>query len=399
MGIDSIDPKAWKLVGHMGNSAVYTGRENINAGTINTKNQNMTVSVSLQVYQLLKNDQSEIYDYYLVAGTYFHGISGSPSDPSTNWFSVGYYANYMELTIETKDEAQLVEEFGPNSTVGTTTQGFSIGGGIASGVSSDKPYAVGNVSAAVSFSFSTPDVTFAARPGLRAVQWRADLPHVGWTSPAVPANPRPASYSGYGWNPGVIFRVPACASFNPKGSCKVEFEFDYTRGTCNDTKGETIALTYVPDTSAALSAGAGAPPAPIQKLPTILQALAARCADNGKPGITDTYLAALQMTGINDHFNDNNAMMVVHAPSNAAIATYMDELGIEAARFTSAFSIPVIENFLRERIAIADNADMEKIGKSVATDGNTVVHCRDGILIISDQITPPKEMAGLVGIY
>lgn len=105
------------------------------------------------------------------------------------------------------------------------------------------------------------------------------------------------------------------------------------------------------------------------------------------------------MTGINDHFNDNNAMMVVHAPSNAAIATYMDELGIEAARFTSAFSIPVIENFLRERIAIADNADMEKIGKSVATDGNTVVHCRDGILIISDQITPPKEMAGLVGIY
>lgn len=85
----------------------------------------------------------------------------------------------MRLTIETEVEIHRIEDYGLNSAVGAATQGFWMGGGITSCVSSGKFYAVGTVSAGVSFSFSSPKVVFVVRPGLRSALWRANLPHVG----------------------------------------------------------------------------------------------------------------------------------------------------------------------------------------------------------------------------
>lgn len=53
--------------------------------------------------------------------------------------------------------------------------------------------------------------------------------------------------------------------------------------------------------------------------------------------LINTYSAALQMTGIDDHFNGNNAGMAIHASTNVAIGTHLEKLGIEVTIFTSAF--------------------------------------------------------------
>lgn len=45
--------------------------DSANAVAVSTKDQRMTISVNLQMYQLLKFYQSEIHDYYLIAGSFF----------------------------------------------------------------------------------------------------------------------------------------------------------------------------------------------------------------------------------------------------------------------------------------------------------------------------------------
>jgi hypothetical protein len=215
------------------------GRENPGWGTVTTRDQRMSASVRMYLYKLgtALGTQS---DYFAVYGLMNHGIAHTNKEyqsynPGPNWLSVGYYATDMSLVLELLTDGD-VWDSGPSSTVGSNTTGFSLGGNLSAGQFGESGIAQVGVSASFSASFSSPDVSTGHSEVGKAVRWDIKLPGVGFISPAVPANPKPASYAGYQWHYGVIFEVPKGTDLELRVAPRVKWVYDNPRGTVNDTK-------------------------------------------------------------------------------------------------------------------------------------------------------------------
>jgi hypothetical protein len=216
-----------------------TGRGNPGWGTVTTQDQSMDGSVRMYLYKLATAAAAQ-EDYFAVFGHMSHGIAHGnkeyqPYNPTPNWVSVGYYANHMSLVLELLTDGD-VWDSGPHSTVGSNTTGFSLGGNLSAGFMGKDPIAQAGVSASFSASFSSPDVTTGHSEVGKTLRWDVGLPAVGFVSPGVPANPKPASYAGFQWYFGGIFQVPKGTNLQLRVAPRVRWEFDWPRGSENDTK-------------------------------------------------------------------------------------------------------------------------------------------------------------------
>lgn len=392
MPIDQLNPDVWKLVGRMDGLWSVKGGDDYGWGTVSTKDQTLTASAQLGVYKLMQGDQSRTKDYYLVAGDVFHGIQGSPEKPGANWVSVGFYANYMKLKLSGQTPGTRLYTFGPNSTVETASIGFSIGGSLSAGASKkDGPSGEAGLNASVSISFSASEVSFVASPASTAIEWYTRLPHVGWISPAVPANPGNASYGGYIWNPALIFEVPEGLPLMVTGSLEVDFEFNWTRGIRKRSFTPVIPLAYHPDGKPRLAEEAG-------KLPTIVQKLHALAASRGQDGETDAFLAVLGRLDLLKSFGDSTLQQIVIAPSNKAIETYLTDhpalalqwSGVQASRWWNDWIDARIRNI--EPAASTNSAALSGLKKALAP-ADRYYQCADGILVVTDDYLRSETLA------
>jgi hypothetical protein len=205
---------------------------------IDTENQELSGELRVTGYKLQTPNTK--YDFYSVFGQMTHGVShgGGAYDPSTNWVSVGYYANAMSLVLGVVNDAPGAEiwDAGPTSTVGTDTSSFNIGGNLSGGTMAGEPVLTAGVSGGFGASFSSPDVTIATSQVGDHVRWDVKLPSVGYVSPGNPANPREPSYAGYKWYFGVIYAVPKAKGLILSVNPEIDWEFDYTRGIAYNTK-------------------------------------------------------------------------------------------------------------------------------------------------------------------
>ncbi len=393
MPIDQLNPDVWKLVGRMDGLWTSDGGDDYGWGTVSTKAQTLTASAQLGVYKLMQGDQSRTKDYYLVAGDVFHGIQGSPQNPGANWVSVGFYANYMRLKLFGQTPGTRLYTFGPNSTVETASIGFSIGGGLSAGASKkDGPSGGVELNASVSVSFSASEVSFVASPASTAIEWYTRLPHVGWISPAYPANPGNASYGGYIWNPALIFEVPEGRPLVVSGSLEVDFEFNWTRGIRKRSFTPVISLAYHPDGKPRVADDAG-------KLPTIVQKLHSLAASAGQDGETDAFLAVLDRLDLLTSFGDSTLQQVVIAPSNKAIEKYLTDhpalalewSGVQANRWWADWIDARIRNI---EPAASTNPAMLAGLKKVLTPKERYYQCADGQLIVTDDYKRSETLAG-----
>nr|CAD6408901.1 hypothetical protein REQ54_00464 [Rhizobium sp. Q54] len=380
MPIETLNPDVWKLVGHLDGTWTANGGENYGWGSVPTESQTLTAAAILPVYKLQQGDQSQLKDYYLVAGDTYHGIQGSPSNPSANWVSVGFYANYMNLEIRCTTPGARVLTFGPNSTVEQATISFSIGGELSVEGGTEGGKAGGSLSASVGVSFTASEVSFAARPATRSISWRASLPGVGWLGPAVPPNPARPSYAGYLWNPAVIFELPQGQTPALEGTFLVDFEYNWTRGIRKRAFDKPIALSYQPEKHA-IDAEA--------KLPTILERLTELGATPGTPGRTDTFLAALRSSGAIKGFDDSNVKLLVIAPTNQAIEGYFSANPTVAAAAVSPANARWLEDFLGERIkplggGTLSSDTLARLRKATTSQGEWF-DCADGTLHLTDE--------------
>ena len=320
MPIETLNPEVWKLVGTLNGEWKTNGGKDFGWGTVKTSSQTLTANALLSVYKLMRGNQNLTRDYYLVVGDVYHGIQGSPSTPSSNWVSVGFYANHMKLRLETNSQQARLVTFGPNSTVEQATISFSIGGELSAEYSKEGPKGGASLSANVGVSFTASEVSFAARPATQSIEWQARLPHVGWVSAGVPANPGRPSYAGYIWNAAAIIEVPQGATPNFKGRFEVDFEFNWTRGIRKRSFTPEIDLVYQSLTRTGTSDIEVIPP-----LPTILETLRSLASSTGRDGKTDTFLAALENSRVIDALGDSNLDQIVIAPTNLAVQTYFDQ--------------------------------------------------------------------------
>lgn len=380
MPIESMNPEVWKLVGHMDGTQTRSGGPNLGPGSVPTESQTLTAAAILPVYKLMQGDQSKTRDYYLVTGDVYHGIQGSPVDPGSNWLSVGFYANYMNLELRCTTPGARVMTFGPNSTVEQATISFSIGGELSGEAGTEGATVGASLSASVGVSFTASEVSFATRPSPTSISWRTSLPGVGWLGPAVPPNPARPSYAGYLWNPAVIFELPQGMSPDLHGEFVVDFEYNYTRGLRARGFTDPITLQYKID-------GMAANPKP--QLPTILERLAELTASNGVSGQTDTFLAALHRSGAASGFGDSTVQLLVVAPTNKAIEAYLTAHPAIAAAAVSPANARWLEDFLVERIlplsvGKSGPAALARLQKATSTHGEWLP-CADGILHLSNE--------------
>ncbi|MEH6691713.1 MAG: hypothetical protein V7774_11050 [Pseudorhizobium pelagicum] len=388
MPIESLNPEVWKLVGHMDGTRTRTGGPNFGWGSVPTENQKLTAAAVLPVYKLMQGDQSRLRDYYLVAGDVYHGIQGSPVDPSANWVSVGFYANYMTLDIRCRTPGARVMTFGPNSSVEQATVSFSIGGELSGEAGTEGGKGGASLSASVGVSFTASEVSFASRPSTNSISWRTSLPGVGWLGPATPPNPAEPSYAGYLWNPAVIFEVPQGAFPALEGDFVVDFEYNWTRGIRARGFNDVIPLHFQPDGVAATRE---------EKLPTILERLAELGSHEGEPGRSDTFLAALQRSGAARGFGDSTVQLLVTAPTNAAFAGYFSDHPAVAAAAVSPANMRWLEDFLAQRIhpltagKVGPNL-MTRIQKATTSSGDWF-QCADGVLHLSDDYEVDPNLA------
>ncbi|MGF6173775.1 hypothetical protein [Ensifer sp. 4252] len=384
MPIETLNPEVWKLVGTLNGEWRTNGGKDFGWGTVKTSSQTLTANALLSVYKLMHGDQNLTRDYYLVAGDVYHGIQGSPSNPSSNWISVGFYANHMTLRIEATSAQARLLTFGPNSTVEQATISFSIGGELSAENSSEGPKAGASLSANVGVSFTASEVSFAARPGSRSIEWHTSLPHVGWVSSGMPANPGRPSYAGYIWNPAVIIEVPQGVVPNLKGRFEVDFEYNWTRGIRKRSFTPGIDLIYQSLTKTAADDVQEELP-----LPTILETLRSLAATTGRDGKTDTFLMALERSRVIDAVGDSNLDQIVIAPTNMAIQNYFDSHPQTALEAVSPQNQSWLDTWIAERVIStpANSIEVAKLStsvKGIATMTGEWFECADGLLLVTD---------------
>jgi hypothetical protein len=197
-------------------------------GAIQTANQELSTGLNLYVFKSAAPIQGS--NYYLVTGTFRHGVMVHPAGTSvnlSNWLSVGIYATEMKLVIS-GNGAQIADCGGPSSTVNSTTAGWSVSA--SGGADSSGPN--GSASVGYSYSNTAPDVSFAATCSSDTFVVTASLPGVT----ASRNNPESPSYGGYQFVPGTLFKVPVASNGNPQQELKltvttgVQWQYNYTRG-------------------------------------------------------------------------------------------------------------------------------------------------------------------------
>jgi hypothetical protein len=118
------------------------GRSDVGLGAISTSGQRMTLSNTIVPYKLKGNDPAN--DYWLLSGIETHGVQGNPGNPADNWVSVGYYASDMNLELKCLNGT--LQDYGPLSTQGQNTTGWTVGGSLSASVDSSKGPSGGRVS-------------------------------------------------------------------------------------------------------------------------------------------------------------------------------------------------------------------------------------------------------------
>jgi hypothetical protein len=213
-----------------------SGRSDPGWGTVPTAGQTLSGSLDGFGYKLAKAANVK-EDYYAVYGHMSHGIlhSDGAYDPEPNWVSVGYYAMYMSLLLELTTDGATVYDYGPISTVGSDSTSFSIGANL-SGTVGDFNTISGGGSVGFGASFASPNTVISAARVEHAVRWDVRLPYVGYLQPAIPANPLPPSCAGYEWYFGLIVEVAGGTVPTLRVHPRVTWEYDWPRGTANDTK-------------------------------------------------------------------------------------------------------------------------------------------------------------------
>lgn len=384
MPIETLNPEVWKLVGTLNGEWRANGGKDFGWGTVKTSSQTLTANALLSVYKLMRGNQNLTRDYYLIAGDVYHGIQGSPSKPSSNWVSVGFYANHMKLQLETTSAQARLTTFGPNSTVEQATISFSIGGELSAEYGKEGPKGIASLSANVGVSFTASEVSFAARPATQSIEWQARLPHVGWVSPGMPANPGRPSYAGYIWNAAAIIEVPQGTMPNLKGRFEVDFEYNWTRGVRKRSFTPMIDLVY----QSLISTGADQAQEEL-RLPTILETLRSLAATTGRDGKTDTFLMALEQSRVIDALGDSNLDQIVIAPTNTAIQTYFDDHPQTALEAASPANQAWLDSWVAARVIATppnaiEAARLSASVKSVAGMAGEWFECADGLLLVTD---------------
>lgn len=394
MPIETLNPEVWKLVGTLNGEWKTNGGKDFGWGTVKTSSQTLTANALLSVYKLMRGNQNLTRDYYLVVGDVYHGIQGSPSTPSSNWVSVGFYANHMKLRLETNSQQARLVTFGPNSTVEQATISFSIGGELSAEYSKEGPKGGASLSANVGVSFTASEVSFAARPATQSIEWQARLPHVGWVSAGVPANPGRPSYAGYIWNAAAIIEVPQGATPNFKGRFEVDFEFNWTRGIRKRSFTPEIDLVYQSLTRTGTSDIEVIPP-----LPTILETLRSLASSTGRDGKTDTFLAALENSRVIDALGDSNLDQIVIAPTNLAVQTYFDQHPQIALEAVSPANQAWLDSWVAERIISTPPGSVELATLSASIKSMSEgewYQCADGLLLVTDTYEVASGLRGAV---
>jgi hypothetical protein len=395
MSYDPPNPGIWERIGTVpGGEWSKKGGDNFGWGTVPTEKQELTFSGNLIVYRLGQKVPGLNSDYYLVAGTIFHGISGSPSNPASNWVSVGFYSNYHSLVLRCTTPGARVLEFGPNSTVEQVSVSFTIGGSLTgeAGGGPDGPSGGASlgIEASVGVSFSSEAVRFAARPTLSSMEWRVDLPGVGFVSPGVPANPFRASYAGYLWNPAAIFKVPEGAPFSLGADLSVDFEYNWTRGITKRHFTDTLPLSFT-------HPAVGAEALEAAPRPTILETLRELCAPgSGADGDADTFLAALESDWLKSTFGDSNLETLVVVPTNQAIEGYLTEhpdVALESGgplgpRWLSTW----LMDHMRNLVPVSDDQRARLEARATADSGNRTFFCSDGIVVLTDDFDAAEHV-------
>lgn len=397
------DPGVWQRQGLLsGPSWSRDGGSDFGWGTVPTKRQQLTYSGELTTYKLVRNIKDPTSDYYLVAGTVFHGITGSPSDPSSNWVSVGFFSNYHSLKFSSSTPGAKLLEFGPNSTVEQVSVSFSIGGSLGgtAGADSTGPTGEGSlqVNASVGVSFTSEAVRFAARPSLNTMEWRVDLPGVGFVSPAVPANPLRASYAGYLWNPAVIYRVPAGAPFAVTADLVVDFEYDWTRGITARHFNEPVTLVWPP--VAAEDVGRAESADGVELL-TLLETLRSLCSTGASdPGQADTFVAAIDAQGLTSSFGESRVSTLLVVPTNQAIKTYLEEHPQTALESGGPLTGRWVSRWLEEHMYNMEGTPADGQARLAAAGGavpqGRYIPCSDGAILLTDSFTGPGDARAAV---
>jgi hypothetical protein len=229
-------------------SGVETGRKNIAGSVIDTENQKMSGTVNISVYKLSSNNPN--FDFYSIMGIMDHGVThkNKSYNPKSNWLSVGYYATDMQIELELATANGSIWDFGPTSSVGSSTTGFTLGGDLKGSYDSNGGGISGGFSGSFGAQFSSSDVSIVtAKEGDTKLFWTIKLPGVGFKSPGNPANPKESSYAGYKWYFGVIYKVPKGSQFQLKVTPAIHWKFDYTRGNTKSTRDwspATVTYTY-----------------------------------------------------------------------------------------------------------------------------------------------------------
>ncbi|WP_122260902.1 hypothetical protein [Ornithinimicrobium cerasi] len=389
------DPGVWRQVGRLdGLQKVRDGGDDFGWGTVPTKKQQLTFSGEIGVYKLVRTAATLEDDFYLLVGTVFHGISGSPDKPEANWVSVGFFANYHSLVISSPTPHAKVVEFGPNSTVEQVSVSFTLGGSVGGGggVGPDGPEGSAEIglNASVGVSFSSDSVRFAARPTLSSMEWRTDLPGVGFVSPAVPANPFRASYAGYEWSPALIYRVPVGADFKVTATLSVDFEYDWTRGITARSFTDSVTSSYPPAAEEATTGVEGQQPPSM----TILETLRSLASQGpGQPGQTDTFLAALESDWLTDAFGDSNLQTLVIVPTNQAIADYLDAHPDVALQSGGPLSPRWLSEWLSRHlfniVPVTTGPDLDQAGMPPGE----YIACTDGLICLTDRFDDEDHAA------
>ncbi|GLQ46034.1 hypothetical protein GCM10007862_10850 [Dyella lipolytica] len=145
------------------------------------------------------------YDYYLIVMQVTQGNLSYVEKCD----EVGWYCQWEKLIFSTVNSEDIYH-YGPNSTVGTASTSFTVGGGLQGGIQDGKGEGTIGASAEWGISYATPDTTFTVTPNYSqapSVTYDVRLPGVGFQGPSIPANPKSAS-KGYQWTGAIIIRTP-----------------------------------------------------------------------------------------------------------------------------------------------------------------------------------------------
>lgn len=218
-GLPVQPPSGWQQIG---SRVVLTsearGADDLNSLTLAVKRSQsrMFLQAAFMVYKTRQAING--HEYYAVIGSQRHSVTGYDA----NWVSRGYYGKEMGLMISGNGD---LVEYGPESTVGSQTTSWSVGGSLGvegSSVSGSANFSFG-------MSFSSPDVKFHTTAGPNSLSIQTKLPGGGGDIN------RPPSTDGYMLYPVAIFRVPQGRGLTLTFSSVGMWEFQYTLPIVNDT--------------------------------------------------------------------------------------------------------------------------------------------------------------------